>query len=367
MNPYELKDTENLISPALIYYEDVIRNNIRRAIEIAGTPERLWPHVKSHKSLDMLKMQMEYGICKFKTATVAEAEMAAEAGARQVILAYPLVGPNQERLIHLAMAYPDTCFYAVEDDREQLKKLSEICVKMKYEMKVLIDVNMGMNRTGVSIDDLEQLYRYGNSLDGIFMAGLHCYDGNHNDKDICQRMEDVKETDEKVKRVMENLQSDGILCEIAVAGGTPSFPCHAVQTDWYLSPGTAFITDAGYYQNLPDLPFVPGAALMTRVISHPSPGIFTTDLGYKGIASDPVGQRGYIVGLENAVPIIHSEEHWAFRVEDESQIPPVGSCLYVIPTHICPTSALYPEILVAKEGTIKEIWPVTARNRRIHY
>lgn len=367
MNPYELKDTEKIISPALIYYENIIRSNILKAIEIAGTADRLWPHVKSHKSADMLKIQMEYGISKFKTATVAEAEMAAEAGASHVILAYPLVGPNQERLVRLAMAYPDTCFYAVEDDREQLKKLADLCLEMNYEMKVLIDVNMGMNRTGVSIDDMEKLYRYGNSLEGILVDGLHCYDGNHNNKDIHQRMEDVKETDDKIKEVIGNLQTDGIPCEIIVAGGTPSFPCHAALTDWYLSPGTAFITDAGYYQNLPDLPFVPGAAVMTRVISHPTPGVFTTDLGYKGIAADPVGQRGFIVGMEYAVPVIHSEEHWAFKVEDESQVPSVGSCLYVIPTHICPTSALYPEILTAEEGQLKEAWPVTARNRRIHY
>jgi len=106
---------------------------------------------------------------------------------------------------------------------------------------------------------------------------------------------------------------------------------------------------------------------MTRVISHPAKGVFTTDLGYKAIASDPAGQRGYIVGLEDAVPIIHSEEHWAFRLEDESRIPAIGSCLYVIPTHICPTTALYPEILVAKEGQVADRWQVTARNRRITY
>ena len=106
---------------------------------------------------------------------------------------------------------------------------------------------------------------------------------------------------------------------------------------------------------------------MTRVISHPAPGIFTTDLGYKGIASDPAAQRGYIVGLEDAVPVVHSEEHWAFRLEDEAKIPPIGACLYVVPTHICPTTALYPEILVAEDGTVTEKWEVTARNRKINY
>ena len=90
---YELKNTDTIISPSLIYYEEIIRENIKKAIRTAGSPERLWPHVKSHKSKDMVRMQMEYGITKFKTATVAEAEMAAEAGAEKVILAYPLIGP----------------------------------------------------------------------------------------------------------------------------------------------------------------------------------------------------------------------------------------------------------------------------------
>ena len=75
---YELKNTDTIISPSLIYYEEIIRENIKKAIRTAGSPERLWPHVKSHKSKDMVRMQMEYGITKFKTATVAEAEMAAK-------------------------------------------------------------------------------------------------------------------------------------------------------------------------------------------------------------------------------------------------------------------------------------------------
>lgn len=367
MNRYEIKGTEELISPCLIYYEDTIRENIEKIMEIAGSAERLWPHVKSHKSIDMVRLQMEYGIRKFKTATVAEAEMAAEAGADKVILAYPLIGPNMERFVRLAKAYPNTVFYAVEDDFSQLEELSRICLKMDHRMKVLIDVNMGMDRTGVEIDKLEELYRKGAALSGLSLEGLHCYDGNHNNRDFGKRNAEVAGTDARVKAVMERLERDGICCGLVVAGGTPAFPCHAVNTDWYLSPGTAFINDAGYYQNLPDIPCIPGAALLTRVISHPAKGVFTTDLGYKGIASDPAVQRGYIVGLEDAVPVIHSEEHWGFRLEDESRIPAIGACLYVIPTHICPTSALYPEILVAKDGRIRKTWKVTARNRKITY
>ena len=156
---YELKNTDTIISPSLIYYEEIIRENIKKAIRTAGSPERLWPHVKSHKSKDMVRMQMEYGITKFKTATVAEAEMAAEAGAEKVILAYPLIGPNMERFVKLAKAYPDTVFYGVEDDLAQFEALSGVCVEHNAVLPMLVDVNMGMNRTGVPIERLEALYR----------------------------------------------------------------------------------------------------------------------------------------------------------------------------------------------------------------
>lgn len=366
-NSYEVQGAEELISPCLIYYEDKIRDNIQKAIDIAGSVDRLWPHVKSHKSIEMVKLQMEYGIRKFKTATVAEAEMTAMAGADRVILAYPAIGPNMERLVRLAKAYPNTVFYGIEDDLDQLRKFSDIAQSMGYVMPMLLDVNMGMNRTGAAIRDIERMYRTASEFPGIAMAGFHCYDGNHNDRNVAERNQKVLEADNQVKAVIARLIADGLPCDVVVAGGTPSFPCHVRNTDWYVSPGTAFINDAGYYMNLPDIPCIPAAAVMTRVISHPTPGIFTTDLGYKGIAADPAVQRGYIVGLEEAVPIIHSEEHWAFKLENEERIPKIGTCLYVIPTHICPTSALYPQIIVAKQGRITTTWDVTARNRKINY
>lgn len=190
-NPYTAEGAEDMISPCLIYYEDGIRKNIEKAIQIAGSVERLWPHVKSHKSNEMVKLQLEYGICKFKTATIAEAEMAAMAGAKQVILAYPLIGPNMARFVHLSKAYPDTIFYGVEDDLGQLEKLSEVCKELDFEMPVLIDVNMGMNRTGAAIKDLDQMYRAAAKFSGIRMSGFHCYDGNHNDREFSVRNQKV--------------------------------------------------------------------------------------------------------------------------------------------------------------------------------
>lgn len=98
---YKVKQEEKIITPALLYYKEIIIENTKKAIEVAGGAERLWPHVKSHKMAEMVKLQMTLGITRFKCATIAEAEMLAECGVKNIILAYPLVGPNIERLIRL--------------------------------------------------------------------------------------------------------------------------------------------------------------------------------------------------------------------------------------------------------------------------
>ena len=378
-NIYRIQDDEQLLTPCLIYYEDLIRKNTERIIEMAGGKgvgeERLWPHIKTHKSLDMTKLLMFYGIHKFKTATIAEAEMCAMAGASDIVLAYPLIGPNRMRLIRLSLAYPKVRFYAIQDDWDQLCQLSELIEREKknqtiptdYVLRILIDVDLGLKRTGASIESLKEMARLIESLPGISLEGLHCYDGHRHESDYKERDQRVAETDRRIQMVIDDLRNEGIPLPVIIAGGTPSFPCHAVHSDWYLSPGTSFIHDWGYDTNFPDLACTPAAVVASRVVSHPAPGTFTCDCGVKAIATDPMPERGTIAGLPEAKTVMQNEEHWVFRLPEEIPVPAIGTVLYIIPTHICPTSALYPEILVAKDGQITEAWPVTARNRKICY
>lgn len=112
----------------------------------------------------------------------------------------------------------------------------------------------------------------------------------------------------------------------------------------------------------------PAALLVTRVISHPAEDIFTIDLGHKGIAADPKDGRGFLLGLsDKACEVLQSEEHWVFKMKPEfrDDRPRIGCVIYVIPGHICPTTALYPEALVVEKGKICDVWTVTARNRKL--
>ena len=366
---YNLKHTDAIDSPALVYYEDIIRSNTVEAIRIAGNAMRLWPHVKTHKMSSLVGIQQELGINRFKCSTIAEAEMLAHCGAQHILLAYPLVGPMIPRFLRLQTEYADSHWWAIGDNLDQIRFLGQQAVALHTQVQLLIDVDMGMHRTGVPLSELEQFYEASLKINGIFLNGFHCYDGNNTNPDLEARKMESSRSIGTIHRIQDSLKSKAISCDVIVSGGTPSFPCHAEYIQSYLSPGTVFIHDGAYREKYPDLKMTPAAALFTRVVSLPSPGnLFTIDLGCKGIAADPAGVRGVIANLTESEPVGQSEEHWVFRMRKgyEKLLPKIGDILYVIPTHICPTTALYPSALVAREEEITGSWDVTARNRRIN-
>ena len=78
--PYRLADEADVFSPALVFYPELIRQNIARVVELAGLPDRLRPHAKTHKTREITRLQLEAGVTKHKCATIAQAEMLADAG-----------------------------------------------------------------------------------------------------------------------------------------------------------------------------------------------------------------------------------------------------------------------------------------------
>ena len=362
---YHLTDEERILTPRLIFYPDIIRENTRLAIEMAGGAARLWPHVKSHKTAQLIDMQREMGIDRFKCATLSEADMVASRGAGHVLLAYPLVGPNIERFLDIAQAYPRTVFYALEDSFPALEALNAACARRNITMNWLLDVNVGMDRTGVPMDRAADFAHRASTLENVRFVGLHCYDGQNHQPGREERDAAVSALEPEIDRIRRALQDRGIDAPIVISGGSPTFPCHAEQGEGqYLSPGTVFQWDWGYMTAFPDLPFRPGAVILTRVVSHPAPGVFTLDAGSKAISADFAG-RGHLILSRGAEMLFQSEEHWVFRTPPgrEDERPEIGRAMYVIPGHICPTTALYDRVFVAKNGKIVDEWAVAARYR----
>lgn len=364
---YHIEGEENIISPAMIYYRDAIVENTKRTIELAHGVDRLWYHVKTHKCRELVRMQIELGFTHFMCATIAEAEMTASAGADHVLVAYALVGPNIQRFINLTIGMPQTQFWALGDDLETLRLLSNAAKEKGLTIPVLLDVNVGQDRTGVPLARVPDYYAACAQLPNLKMRGLHCYDGHNHQVDVDERQEAVNKMDASIERVRQEIVTRGLVCDTIIVGGTPSFPCHAKASNYFLSPGTSFVMDARYGKDAPDLSLWEAGAIMTRVVSHPAPNTFTLDLGSKGISCDqPV--RGELVGV-NAKAMFQSEEHWLWQMEEghEDERPAIGDILYVIPSHICPSTVLYPSILVAEDGKLVDEWETVARVRRLTY
>ena len=363
---YGLNHSEEIDSPALLIYKDRIAYNIQQMISIAGNAGRLVPHVKTHKMAEIVKMQMAAGIHQFKCATIAEAEMLADAGAKSILLAYQLNHPKAERFLTLVKKYPHIQFSSLVDNFESAQLLNELFGKEKLTANVFIDVDSGMHRTGIAPDDkLYDLFVQLQELPHIQFIGLHAYDGHIHDEDSETRTRRCEAGIEKVNAIKQQIINSGFSDVKIIAGGTPTFTVHALHSEEYCSPGTCLLWDYGYNSFLQEQGFECAAVLLTRVISKPIKGVITTDLGHKSVsAENPINKRIFFLNLDEYEVKSQSEEHLVVEVKDWDNIK-VGDVLYGIPYHICPTVALYDEANVIEEGNLIDKWNITARRKKI--
>jgi len=365
---YQFDNVSEVDSPALVVYPDRIAENIRRMIAIAGGTERLRPHIKTHKMSAIMRIQVEAGINKCKCSTLAEAAMAAAAGGTDILLAHQPVGPKLGKLAALAQRFPNVRFSTIVDDPRIAVALSEACASMGCRIDALIDLDVGMGRSGISPgQEALELYRMLPLLPGISPGGVHAYDGQIHDRDVAAREAVCEASMQAAVAFAAQLRGEGLPVPRLVAGGTPTFPIHARHADRECSPGTCVLSDAGYSAMYPDLDFLVAATVLTRVISKPAHNRLCLDLGHKAVAADPAGPRVVLLDPEDEGPlestvVMHSEEHLAVDTPHADRFD-VGDSLFGIPLHICPTCALHKEAIVAKDGRLTGTWRVDARDR----
>ena len=360
---YEVENVDEYDSPALLVFPSRIKENIRRLLEKAK-PEYLRPHVKTNKTSEVSSLMLEAGIMKFKAATIAEAEMLAGIKARDVLLAYPPTVPKIKRLIRLIKKYPATNFSCLLDHIDTAKALSHLFSEAGEQANVYIDLNVGMNRTGVLPENAIGLYSQINSLPGLTVRGLHAYDGHIRDRDIAVRTENCHRAFAPVLSLKKEMEKIAGHLLTLVAGGSPTSFIHAESVDRECSPGTFIFWDKGYAEQLPEQPFEWAAILLCRVVSIPATDLICVDLGYKSVASENPLPRVYFLNAPEAIPTAQSEEHLVLKVPDAGKFRP-GDILYGIPWHICPTVALFEKIGVVNNSRITGFWNVIARNREI--
>ena len=365
MDWFTIKNIDAIDSPALVIYKDQVIENIQLLKGmVEGKVEQLRPHVKTNKIAEVCSMMLDGGITKFKCATIAEAEMLAMIKAPDVLLSYQPVGPKAKRLAALVEKYPATKFSTVIDNIHAAEYLSQVFSEKKLFINLFIDLNTGMNRTGIIPEHATQLFEAVQLLPSIKIIGLHAYDGQIRDTDLTLRKHNVDKAFSKVLILAATIEALSKEPLTIVAGGSPTFPVYADRKEVECSPGTFIFWDWGYKQTMPDEPFNYAALVITRVISIVDEHTITTDLGHKSVAAENPFPRVHFLNAPEATPISQSEEHLVAKVPDASLFK-TGDVLYGVPVHICPTVALYERAVVIENNTAVQEWKVIARDRKI--
>lgn len=365
---YRIADTSEIVTPALILYRDLVEENLDRMLAIAGNPSRLRPHCKTHKTREIIHLELARGITKHKCATFAEAEMLADCGVRDIVLAYNMVGANIARAVKFLTRFPEVSLNVTADHPKPVAELGAAMVAAGKRIGVLLDVDTGQHRTGLVVGEkAAELYRLISKTAGLIPAGFHVYDGHQHQASRDERRTAVNAEFNRVAAFRDELVAAGLSVPRLLCGGTASFPIYAEKSDptIELSPGTCVFNDAGYSEKFPDLVFPPATLMLTRVVSRPTDDRITLDLGYKAVASDPpVGSRVTFPDLPDATQVLQNEEHLVLQTANANDYLP-GDELFAVPRHICPTCALHREIFVVSKGELVDRWVVASRDRWI--
>lgn len=364
---YIIDNVNELDSPALAFYPDRIEHNIATLNASIDSVDRLRPHVKTHKSAEVTSLMIKAGITKFKCATIAEAEMLGACGAADVLLAYQPVGPKVKRYVLLVKAFPLTRFSCLVDNLRSLNEISAAAVASGLEINLFLDLNIGMNRTGIMPDERAlALYEEMSAIKGVHVVGLHGYDGHIHDASLSERREKWLVGWNAIKSLKDSIVAKGLPAPVIVGGGTPTYPFYAEQAEVECSPGTFVVWDNGYQRSFGEQKYAVAAVLVSRVISLLNETKVCLDLGHKAVAAEnELTKRVSFMNAPEAKIVSQSEEHLVLELAKGHGFK-VGNVLYGVPIHICPTVALYDRAATITDHKFTGEWSITSRNRKIN-
>ena len=366
---YALPDdfARRVLSPALVVHLDKVRDNLRRVIEHAGADADRWrPHVKTTKIPQVFAEVARVGVRNFKCATTREAALLADAFRQEGIddgdslLAYPLVGPALVRLGRIAEEHPETRLSVLCEEPARVAEIPP-------QLSVFVDVNPGMNRTGIPMADTEEILAVARAA-GERFRGVHLYDGHLYDLADADRRGAAFEGYDRLLELVSALDSSGRSVPEIITSGTPTF-LHALaferfaelrETRHRVSPGTVVYHDLRSEQDNPELVLTPAATLFTRVVSHPSAARVTCDAGSKSIAAEAGDPCAFVIGHPHLVAQPPSEEHLPLHVTSGER-PARGTHLHLAPTHVCPTVNLAEQVVLMDGGAVQDVVRVSAR------
>jgi len=350
----------DLDTPALLLDADILERNLRKmATMSAQTGTQVRPHFKVHKCIEIVRKQLELGAIGVTCAKLSEAEVLADHGIDNILVANEIVGqPKIRRLIQLARRV--NVMVGV-DHPLAVEALDAAAAESNMRLAVLVDVDLGMKRNGIVPEKAAGLVRKVVASTGLEFRGLMGYEGHLiNLPPGEEKTRAVNEALDCLSFVVEELKADGIQVPIVSAGGTGDYQiaaCHPAVTE--LQVGTYAVMDTLYASFTPD--FEQAMTILCTVTSRPSRKRVILDVGRKGVN----------IALSTASlkdrPTIEMEytyaEHGALKVNEDAPDLVPGVKVELRMPYACGTIHMYEKIHVIRDGEVIDVWAVAGRGK----
>ena len=353
-----------LDTPALLIDLDKMEANIATMANYFSTVNTdLRPHVKTHKTPIIAHKQIAAGAIGVTCAKLGEAEAVIHAGIRDVLIANQVVGAQKiARLINLAK---HSEIMVAVDSAENVQAISEAAAAKGATVRMLVEVNIGMDRCGVepgkpTLALAEQIHRSPN----VIFEGLMGYEGHTVAKpNRSERDATAREAMQLLVDAKRYLEKHGVQVSIMSGGGTGTFNITGSIPEMTEVQAGSYVLMDSTYRNVEGVGdhFDCALSVLATVVSRPSADRVIADTGLKVLAKEfgipqPVGINGVeMTGL--------SEEHGKMQVSDENVSLKPGDKLEILPTHCCTTVNLHDKYYGIRNGIVESVWNIAARGK----
>lgn len=362
-------DKYDLETPCLILDQDILEQNLLRMQTLADSKgKKLRPHAKTHKSIALAKKQIEYGAIGVCAAKISEAELLAKAGIKEILLTGPVASNTKiKRIIDILLICPS--LIVTLDNRQIGEALNNELQKVNLKINVLLDIDIGLHRTGVKPSDALKFGKYVLSQKNLRLCGIQAYAGQlQHITSFKERKSAALNCIEEVIPVFNKLKSETGDFMIFSASGTGTFEIDMdIPEITEHQVGSYVFMDSEYLQVESSEGskhfelFKPALKLLTTVVSANQYGFVTVDAGLKSIykdGSEPQIITPEFLGLKYDW---FGDEYGKVIYNKNQKVPTLGTVLELITSHCDPTINLFDHIYITKGRKVVDIWEINLR------
>lgn len=352
-----------LDTPALLIDLDKMESNIQTMADYFTTVNAaLRPHLKTHKTPMLAHKQIAAGAIGITCAKLGEAEAVIHAGIRDVLVANQILGRQKiARLVNLAK---QSEIMVAVDNAQNVTDISEAAAAKGVTVRILIEVNTGMNRCGVEPGQPAlELARHVLRSRNLQFEGLMGYEGHTVAKpNYAERKAAARQSVQLLVDTKHHLEKHGVPVSIMSGGGTGTFSITGSVPEMTEVQAGSYIFMDATYGNVEGVGehFACALTVLATVVSRPTPERVIVDTGMKVLAKEfGIPQPLGIEGLEMAGL---SEEHGKMNADASVSLTP-GDKLEILPTHCCTTVNLHDKYYGIRDGIVESVWDIAARGK----